>query len=133
MLIKKTMGASMLAVALPINQAIAATSALNNNLRIFEDTIWLITFTLMIIAGLLLRNLSGGFSSPGYILLAATGLLGWLWKGIGLVKRVFILNEPAWLFNVARETFEGLTGIVLALASILLVYSILKVYKARSV
>lgn len=108
-----------------------AASTLNNNFRILEDTLWLICFTLMIIFGLLMTKMSSGKTMAGYYVLAAAGLSGWLWKGIGLVKRVFIQKEPVWLFDIARETFEGFTGIILAIGFILIVYSMMKIFKKK--
>ena len=119
------------ALLLPVPAALAATSVVNNNVRIFEDTLWLIVFTLMTVAGLLLKGVSGGSGRNGFLLLALAGVSGWLWKGIGLVKRVFVLNEPVWLFSLARETFEGLTGIILAVAFLLIVYSVVKVLQRQ--
>ena len=121
-----------LAVILLADDALAATSAINNHVRIFEDTLWLITFAMMGTAGLLLRRISGAGVGFSYLLLAFTGLLGFCWKGIGLVKRVLIINEPKWFFSVTRETFEGLTGIVLAISFITLVFAIRQVYRYRA-
>ncbi len=115
-------------VALP-NGALAATSALNNNMRVLEDTLWLTVFTLMIIAGTKLSEISSGGVRSGYFLLTLAGISGWLWKGIGLVKRVMLLDEPQWLFGVARETFEGLTGILLAIALLVLVVALRRIYR----
>ncbi len=52
--------------------------------------------------------------------------------GIGLVKRTLIINEPKWFFVVARETFEGFAGIVLAISFIVLVVAISKVYRSST-
>ena len=118
----------LLWLVFPASNAFAGISTVNNNFRIFEDTLWLGVFTLMIIAGLKLKKLAGGSAALAYALLAVTGLSGWLWKGIGLVKRVFVVNEPAWIFSLTRETFEGLTGIILAGAFLVLVISIKRIY-----
>ena len=119
---------ALVSLGLP-NLAWCATSALNNNMRVFEDTLWLTVFTLMMVAGRRLSEISSGGARIGYILLSLTGFSGWLWKGIGLVKRVTLVDEPAWLFCVARETFEGLTGVVLAIALLTLVISIRRIYR----
>ena len=121
---------ALLLLTFTAGNAWAATSALNNNVRIFEDTIWLAVFTLMIVAGWKLQKLSSGGATFAYWLLALAGLSGWLWKGIGLFKRVIIVNEPKWLFSLTRETFEGLTGIILAIACLVLVLSISRLYRA---
>ena len=41
---------------------------------------------------------------------------------------MFVVNEPAWIFSLTRETFEGLTGIILAGAFLVLVISIKRIY-----
>lgn len=121
--------AALLLWLTPVGAVIAATSAVNNNVRIFEDTLWLIVFTLMVVAGSKLSEISGGGTRLAYWLLSLTGISGWLWKGIGLAKRVLLLDEPAWLFSVTRETFEGLTGVVLAMAFLVLVTSLRRLYR----
>lgn len=123
--------AVVLALGLPVNSALAALSSINNNYRIFEDTIWLFTFTLMLITGFLMKNLSHGMGKIGYYFLMFTGITGWCWKFLGLAQRVFIVKEPAWLFSIARETFEGLTGVVLAIAFLLIAFSIRQIYISR--
>ena len=125
---KKLVTSALLGAGLGAMNVFAA-SALNNNVRIFEDTLWVITFLLMITLGLLMKNISHGHTKKGYIVLTIAGVSGILWKGIGLVKRVLIQKEPVWLFDVARETFEGLTGIILAVAFVLLIYSLVKIFK----
>ncbi len=127
----KRLVAILLSIPLASIFVLGATSALNNNIRIFEDTIWLITFILMVTLGILMRRISGGKAKTGYMLIALTGVSGLLWKGIGLIKRVFILSEPKWLLDVARETFEGLTGIILAVGFILVIYSYMKIFKKK--
>jgi hypothetical protein len=109
----------------------AATSTMNNHVRIFEDTVWCVAFTLMIVAGLCLKRLAGFQSQTGYALFALAGLCGWLWKAIGLVKRIFMVKEPVWFFDVTRETLEGLTGLILALAFIVLAISLKQVYRRQ--
>lgn len=109
----------------------AAISPLNNNVRIFEDTLWLAAFTLMTFSGFLLRRVSGGLTRTGYLLLALAGFSGAAWKGIGLVKRLLLLDEPKWLFSLTRETFEGLTGLILAAAFITIAYSVIQLVKRQ--
>ena len=110
------------------NNAFAKTSAMNANIRLFEDTLWLVAFLLMMVAGFLLRRLSGTGGSAGYWVLGIAGLVGSAWKGIGVIKRIFVASEPKWLFDLTRETLEGLSGVILAVAFILLVLSIRRVY-----
>ena len=114
---------------LQASHALAATSKMNNHVRIFEDTVWCIAFTLMIVAGVCLKRLASRQSQKGYTLFALTGLFGWLWKAIGLVKRIFMVKEPVWFFDVTRETLEGLTGLMLAAAFIVLAISLKKAYQ----
>ncbi len=117
--------------SLSAGSAQAATSVINNNFRIFEDTLWLACFTLMIFSGLLLRTVSGGLTSKGYLFLAIAAISGAMWKGIGLIKRLFELSEPRWFYTLTRETFEGLTGIILAIAFLMIVYSVLQLIKKQ--
>jgi hypothetical protein len=112
-----------------ISDVLAATSQLNNGFRIFEDTLWVFVFTLMVILGILMNNLSSGKTRMGYLMLVLTGVCGWLWRSIGLVKRIFILEEPKWFFEVVREFLEGVTGVFLAVAFTLLIYSLIKIFK----
>ena len=114
---------------LQASQVMAATSKMNNHVRIFEDTVWCIAFTLMIVAGLCLKRLASQQSQTGYTLFAVAGLFGWLWKAIGLVKRIFMVKEPVWFYDVVRETFEGLTGLMLAVAFVVLALSLKKAYQ----
>lgn len=114
-------------VLLPMESAFAALSPQNNNFRIFEDSMWLVAFTLMIVVALLMRKLSWGLGRHGYMMLAVTGVSGWCWKFIGLIKRVFVQKEPQWFFTITRESFEGATGVLLAIAFLMLAYSIMSV------
>ena len=125
MKIKNKMIATTLLLIAPLTEAMA-TSNINANIRLFEDTISLIAFIFMMIAGLSLRKLNG---SVGYSILAIAGLTGVIWKGIGVVKRVTGAKEPVWLFDIVRETAEGLSGVILALACIMLVMGLRKLYK----
>ena len=125
MTIINRMIATSILLMLPLTEAMA-TSKINANIRLFEDTISFIAFLLMMIAGLSLRKLNG---ASGYWILALAGLTGLIWKGIGVVKRITGAKEPVWLFDGVRETAEGLSGVVLALACILLVVGLRKLYK----
>ena len=111
-----------------IEQVFAATSTINNNMRIWEDATWLVAFVLMTSAGLIMRNSEGKNVALAYTIFAVAGLSGSLWKGIGLVKRVLDIDEPRWFFLVVRETFEGLTGVFIAIAFLLIVIAVRKLY-----
>ena len=128
---KHVMITSVSLLFLQAAQAMAATSKMNNHFRIFEDTLWCVTFTLMVIAGLSMKRFSSRQGKVGYMMLALTGLSGWLWKSIGLVKRIFMIKEPVWFFDIVRETLEGMTGLLLALACVVLVISMKHVYNQR--
>lgn len=117
--------------ALSSTATYAAMSALNNNVRVFEDTLWLAAFSLMIFSGFLLSKVSGGLTKKGYILLGFAGISGAMWKGIGLVKRVLSAENPEWFFSITRESFEGLTGLVLAAAFITIAYSVIQLVKKQ--
>ncbi len=105
----------------------AATSAMNNNIRLVEDATWATTFTLMIIAGILMKRLATvGSAAYGIFILA--GFLGLGWKTIGLIKRIFAANDPVWFFSILRETLEGFTGVVLAIAFIMLAFSLRQLF-----
>ena len=120
----------LVTVSLPASTAFAALSPVNNNIRVFEDTIWLFAFTLMLVTGLLMRNISWGLGRVGYSFLVFSALMGWCWKFLGLTKRILVAKEPVWLLNIARETFEGITGVVLAIAFVLLALSIRRLYSS---
>ncbi|MFC1665122.1 hypothetical protein ACFL17_05815 [Pseudomonadota bacterium] len=110
--------------------SLGATSAINNNVRILEDTIWTMTFLALIFLGLKMRSISGTKAIMGYTIFSVAGVCGLLWKAIGLAKRVFMIKEPVWFFDLTRETFEGLTGIVLAISFFILVYSLRRLFRA---
>lgn len=124
-----TIAATVLSMGTTVSHA--AISPLNNNVRIFEDTLWLAAFTLMTFSGFLLRRVSGGLTRKGYLLLAMAGFSGAAWKGIGLIKRLLLLDEPKWLFSLVRETFEGLTGLILAAAFVMIAYSVIQLVKRQ--
>lgn len=109
----------------------AALSPLNNNVRIFEDTLWLAAFTLMIFSGFLLRRVSGGLTSKGYLLLALAGFSGAAWKGIGLSSRLLLLDEPTWFSSLTRDTVGGVTGLILAVAFVMIAYSVIQLVKRQ--
>lgn len=127
---------SVLAIAsvvsvVQIERVLAATSAVNNNVRILEDSTWLIAFVLMIVAGLTLRESGAKDMANAYTLLAVAGLSGALWKGIGVVKRVLLVKEPAWFFDIVRETFESLTGVFIAISFLMIVIAVRKLYASN--
>ncbi|MBK8507900.1 MAG: hypothetical protein V9G63_15180 [Candidatus Competibacter sp.] len=113
----------------PVSQTWAAMSVVNNHIRIFEDTLWLITFLLMSCFGLLMRFVSAGTMKLGYFILGIAGFAGLFWKGIGLISRVFSLADPVWLFTIIRQLLEALTGFILAVAFLFLSYGLIKLFK----
>ena len=82
----------------------------------------------MVVFGLLMRRLSANYMQLGFTVLTLAGLSGFLWKAIGVVKRVFMLNEPAWLFELARESFEAFAGLLLGVAFLILAYAFIRVF-----
>ena len=105
----------------------AATSAINANIRLFEDTIWSMTFIFMVIAGFHMKRLST-VGSGAYSLFILAGFIGLGWKSIGLIKRIFVANEPVWFFSILREVLEGFAGVTLTIAFIMLAVSLNKLY-----
>lgn len=114
-------------LALIIMPSTLAASTQSNNVRIVEDTIWIATFFVMgVFACYMSKFTKGSNLYKGYLMLLLSSISGVMWKGIGLIKRVFIINDPAWFFTFARETFEGLTGLLFGVAFILLIWVINK-------
>lgn len=93
-----------------------AASAVNENIRLFEDTVWIGSFALMFVYSLLMVSLSANTVKFGFKLLALTGLSGLSWKILGVTKRVFNLDNPEWLFLITRETLEVFTGVIIGVA-----------------
>ena len=57
---KKLMIFAFVLIIQPLADACAATSASNSNVRILEDTLWLVAFILIASLGLLMRSFSAG-------------------------------------------------------------------------
>ena len=114
-----------------VERALAATSAVNNNVRIWEDATWFLAFILMIVTGWTLRKSGGKDIANAYTILAVAGLSGALWKGIGIVKRVLLIEEPEWFFDIVRETFESLTGVFIAISFLTIVIAVRKLYASN--
>lgn len=109
--------------------ALAARIPQANNVRIVEDTLWVATFFVMTLFALsMMKFTKGGVKGLyyGYITLLVAAICGFLWKGIGLVKRVAIFSNPDWVFNLGRETFEGAAGLIFGIAFIVLLLAIRK-------
>jgi hypothetical protein len=104
------------------------TEAVVTNIRIMEDTTWLLLFTVMAIAGYKYAEASFGAVRRGYIAFILAGASGLLWKGIGLFSRVFEMKEPQLLFSVGREVFEGTTGALFTGACLLLASGLHQLY-----
>jgi hypothetical protein len=107
------------------------TEAVVTNIRVMEDTTWLLVFWVMIIAGYKYAEASFGAVRRGYIALILTGASGLLWKGIGLYSRVFAVKEPELLFSVGREVFEGTTGALFTGACLLLASGLHQIYSRQ--
>jgi len=106
-----------------------AASQQGTNVRIVEDTLWVATFIVLSLFSYVFINISKGGNKGlfyGYLVLLLSGISGFLWKGIGLIKRVMITSNPEWFFNIARETFEGLTGLLFAIAFLILFITLTK-------
>lgn len=129
--VNKAVFGGCVALVVPIADAFAATSEMNNNVRVFEDTLWLFTFGFMVVLGLLMSRLSGGMAQKGFHVFVAAGSCGLLWKSIGLVKRITGTESPEWLYQIARETFEGLVGVLLAIAFALLITSLVRTFRVN--
>lgn len=104
------------------------TDAIVNNVRVMEDTLWFIVFVLIIVVAVKYSEASFGKVRTGYLTFIATGVSGFLWKGLGLVSRLFELKEPELVFDVSREFFEGTTGALFTIACILLAQSLYTLY-----
>lgn len=104
------------------------TEAVLNNVRVMEDTTWLFVFAVMIISAYKYSEASFGSVRTGYIMFILTGLSGFLWKGIGLISRVFEIKEPELIYSVFREVFEGTTGALFTVACIVLASSLYTIY-----
>lgn len=117
-------------VLLLVSLTNALASPVNSNIRLFEDTLWLSTFSMMIILSAAMLQISANLTRLGFAIMVATGISGLIWKVIGVVKRVFGIGEPKWFFELTRESFEGLTGLLLAAAFIVLAYSFIKLFQA---
>lgn len=115
-------------LALLASSSALAASDINDNFRLFEDTSWVTTFALMVVFGLLMRRLSANYMKLGFTVLTLAGLSGFLWKAIGVVKRVFMIDQPEWLFEVARESFEAFAGLLLGVAFLILAYAFIRIF-----
>lgn len=104
------------------------TDAILNNIRVMEDTTWFFVFTVMIIFAYKYSEASFGSVRSGYITFILTGISGFLWKGLGLVSRVFELKQPELVFEVFREFFEGTTGALFTIACIMLASALYTIY-----
>lgn len=111
----------------PVNLAFA-TSTLNKNIRIFEDTIWLGTYALMIVCGVLMMRMSAKMTRNGFIAMVVTGCLGMTWKILNTLKGVMLQSQPEWLFTVVRESVESLAAIMIGVTFILLAYSFIRLF-----
>lgn len=116
-------------ILLVAQQALAA-SEINANIRLFEDTIWIGTFTLMLVFSLLMASFSASIINLGFKLLALTGLSGLAWKTIGVIKRVFNIDNPEWLFLITRETLEVFTGVVIGVAFLVLSFGFTQLFNS---
>ncbi len=105
-----------------------AASALNVNMRIFEDTLWLGTFLLMFVMGLLMQGISGRLTRLGFRLVAVAATAGFCWKALSTLNRALLVEQPEWLVEVTRESFEAAVGIVLTVAFLVLVYAFAKLF-----
>jgi len=113
-----------LLVAAPV---MAATKANVNTSRVFEDGVWVVVFVIIIMfSSAMYKAMEGGFNNArnGYSILLLSGITGFFWKFLGFLKRGFGLNHPEWLFELTREIFEGITGLLFAVAFIVLFISI---------
>lgn len=105
------------------------TESIVSNVRVAEDTIWLILFTVMMLMAFKYSAASFGGVRVGYLTFIIAGLSGFFWKGIGWYSRVFDVKEPELLFGVIRELFEGTTGAIFTLACVILAGSLYSLYE----
>lgn len=111
------------AVGLVLTSAVANASELsatNLHLRICHDTLWLVTFGLMISVGHSWHRISDKALGLGWRVLTATAVVGCVWKMVTLVQLILGRVEPAWFFVQLPYTLEMLTALTFALAIILL-------------
>lgn len=101
----------------------APKAAQIGNMRIVEDTLWIPAFIVMVIfAYALMKLMKGGnaLAYYGYTILLVSGITGFSWKAIGWYSRVAAQSKPEWFYSTVREGLESFTGLLLAVAFLLL-------------
>lgn len=115
---------ALISLLIVLANNVTAASMVNTHVRILEDVLWVVCFLVIIFFSIQSFIIATSKEKPAYILFLLTGISGLIWKSLGLLKRIFIVSEPKWLFDITRETFEGATGLIMAFAFVALVYSI---------
>ena len=115
-------------VSLLSTHYVLAASVLNVNMRIFEDTLWLGTFLLMLVLGLLMRGISGSLTRLGFSFVALAAAAGFSWKALSTLNRALLIENPEWLVGVVRESLEAAIGVLLTVAFLILVYAFSRLF-----
>lgn len=115
----------LLLVASPVSAE--TTKETLKNTRIFEDGIFMVVFIVLGLFSLaMIKATKGGLKnvSFGYSVLLISSIAGFFWKLLGFLNRAFNMKEPKWLFDIARESLEGATGLIFAVAFMILFFAI---------